>query len=56
MPRPSEPNTISIVVSDCVTAQAMALAMNGPVQGVASTVVIAPLTNAPKGPSWAATS
>ena len=51
MPRPSVPNTMSVVDIDWVTAQAMALAMKGPVQGVASTVVIAPLTNAPNGPS-----
>ena len=56
MPRPSVPNTMSVVTIDCVTAQAMAVAMNGPVQGVASTVVITPLRNAPSGPSFAAAS
>ena len=49
MPRPSVPNTMSVVVIDCVTAQAMALAMNGPVQGVASTVVIAPFDERAEG-------
>ena len=45
---------MSVVATGCVTAQAIAEAMNGAVHGVARTVVITPLRNAPSGPSFVA--
>ena len=50
MPTPRLAKTASVIVIGWSTAQATAVAMNGAVHGVASTVVTTPLKNAPSGP------
>ncbi len=49
-PRPRAANTLSAAHSDCVRANAMALAMNGAVQGAATTTARAPVRAEPIRP------